>query len=149
LPDEILEFKKVLIISEKTGLAYTMLVCRLAAAATHRWGSCVGAKQQQQRRWRRLFSDLAQSGRQQQQQQSTLSTSDNSSTTVACNSTGTTADWCAFCAAFPAQRRAAFLASFRLRPAFVTATEEAEFLREMEPHLVRHKYERDHWDNVS
>ena len=54
-----------------------------------------------------------------------------------------------FCGNFPAERRAGFMASFRLQLDFVSRAEEEPFVSEMEPHLTRHKYERDHWDNVS
>ena len=32
---------------------------------------------------------------------------------------------------------------------FVSEGEERTFMKEMEPHLKRHVYEKDHWDDVS
>jgi hypothetical protein len=61
----------------------------------------------------------------------------------------TTADLFEFGHRFPAEQRDSFLASFRLHVNFVNDAEEGEFVRELNPHLLRHKYETDHWDNVS
>jgi hypothetical protein len=54
-----------------------------------------------------------------------------------------------FCGKFPADRRQSFLSGFSLHADFVNEEEETEFIREVDPHLRRHKYETDHWDNVS
>ena len=70
-------------------------------------------------------------------------------TPVASSGTTTAVPLYEFCRRFPADRRDNFLASFRLHEDFVSEAEEREFVREVDPHLLRHKYETDHWDNVS
>ena len=42
-----------------------------------------------------------------------------------------------------------FAESFLIFDNFVTDQEEKTFMKEMEPHLKRHVYEKDHWDDVS
>ena len=42
-----------------------------------------------------------------------------------------------------------FSASFLLFENIVSENEEENFMNEMEPHLKRHVYEKDHWDDVS
>jgi hypothetical protein len=69
--------------------------------------------------------------------------------TVSAAASSTTADLFEFGHRFPAEQRDSFLASFRLHVNFVNDAEEGEFVRELNPHLMRHKYETDHWDNVS
>ena len=39
--------------------------------------------------------------------------------------------------------------SFRLIKDFVTTTEEESLFKEVEPHLKRQVYEKDHWDEVN
>jgi hypothetical protein len=68
---------------------------------------------------------------------------------TAVSSAASTADLFEFGHRFPAEQRDSFLASFRLHVNFVNDAEEGEFVRELNPHLMRHKYETDHWDNVS
>ena len=38
--------------------------------------------------------------------------------------------------------------SFRLHPNFITPEEEENLMKEVEPHLKRQVYEKDHWDDV-
>jgi hypothetical protein len=68
---------------------------------------------------------------------------------TAVSAAASTADLFEFGHRFPAEQRDSFLASFRLHVNFVNDAEEGEFVRELNPHLMRHKYETDHWDNVS
>ena len=42
-----------------------------------------------------------------------------------------------------------FAESFLVFDNFVSEGEERTFMKEMEPHLKRHVYEKDHWDDVS
>ena len=42
-----------------------------------------------------------------------------------------------------------FAKSFQIFDDFITESEESSFISEMEPHLKRHIYEKDHWDDVS
>ena len=42
-----------------------------------------------------------------------------------------------------------FAQSFLIYDDFITEDEEKTFMAEMEPHLKRHVYEKDHWDDVS
>ena len=42
-----------------------------------------------------------------------------------------------------------FAESFLVFENFVSEGEERSFMKEMEPHLKRHVYEKDHWDDVS
>ena len=42
-----------------------------------------------------------------------------------------------------------FAESFLVFENFVSEGEERNFMKEMEPHLKRHVYEKDHWDDVS
>ena len=42
-----------------------------------------------------------------------------------------------------------FAESFLVFENFVSEGEERTFMKEMEPHLKRHVYEKDHWDDVS
>ncbi|KAK6050488.1 hypothetical protein COOONC_12007 [Cooperia oncophora] len=44
--------------------------------------------------------------------------------------------------------RTAVAASCRVTPAFVTEAEETELLREVEPHMKRLRYEKNHWDDA-
>ncbi len=44
--------------------------------------------------------------------------------------------------------REKFLSSFRVMEDFVTEAEEAAIIKEVEPHLGRMFYEKDHWDEV-
>ena len=39
--------------------------------------------------------------------------------------------------------------SFRLIKDFVSTTEEESLFKEVEPHLKRQVYEKDHWDEVN
>ena len=41
-----------------------------------------------------------------------------------------------------------FVNSFLIFDDILTEKEEETFMREMEPHLKRHVYEKDHWDDV-
>ena len=38
--------------------------------------------------------------------------------------------------------------SFRLYPDFISLEEEENLMKEVEPHLKRQVYEKDHWDEV-
>ena len=42
-----------------------------------------------------------------------------------------------------------FAQSFLIYDDFISEDEERSFMAEMEPHLKRHVYEKDHWDDVS
>ena len=42
-----------------------------------------------------------------------------------------------------------FIDSFLIYNDFITKQEEEQFMSEVEPHLKRHIYEKDHWDDVS
>ena len=42
-----------------------------------------------------------------------------------------------------------FAKSFLIYDDFICESEETKFMSEMEPHLKRHVYEKDHWDDVS
>ena len=50
---------------------------------------------------------------------------------------------------FPAELRPEFESSFLVHENFVSLEEEEQLMKEFEPHLKRHIYEKDHWDNVS
>jgi len=41
-----------------------------------------------------------------------------------------------------------FAKSFQIFDDFITESEESSFISEMEPHLKRHIYEKDHWDDA-
>ena len=45
--------------------------------------------------------------------------------------------------------RREFISSFLIYNEFITTIEEEQFMSEVEPHLKRHIYEKDHWDDVS
>ena len=45
--------------------------------------------------------------------------------------------------------RREFISSFIIYNEFITTLEEEQFMCEVEPHLKRHIYEKDHWDDVS
>ena len=45
--------------------------------------------------------------------------------------------------------RREFIGSFLIYNEFITTLEEEQFMSEVEPHLKRHIYEKDHWDDVS
>ena len=47
------------------------------------------------------------------------------------------------------ENKAEFTESFIVHDDFVTETEEESLMSELEPHLKRHIYEKDHWDDVS
>ena len=49
---------------------------------------------------------------------------------------------------FPEEHQLSFLRSFLVLEEVVTEDEEATFMKEMEPHLKRHIYEKDHWDDA-
>ena len=49
---------------------------------------------------------------------------------------------------FSLENREKFAESFLIFENFVTEKEEESFMKEMEPHLKRHVYEKDHWDDV-
>ncbi|VDK52017.1 unnamed protein product [Cylicostephanus goldi] len=49
---------------------------------------------------------------------------------------------------WPAELKAGVLAGCRVIPNFVTEEEEAELLREVEPHMKRLRYEKNHWDDA-
>ncbi|VDM83898.1 unnamed protein product [Strongylus vulgaris] len=49
---------------------------------------------------------------------------------------------------WPAELKAGVLAGCRVIPNFVTEAEEAEMLREVEPHMKRLRYEKSHWDDA-
>ena len=49
---------------------------------------------------------------------------------------------------FPEEHQLSFLQSFLVLEEVVTKDEEATFMKEMEPHLKRHIYEKDHWDDA-
>ena len=49
---------------------------------------------------------------------------------------------------FPEEHQLSFLQSFLVLEEVVTEEEEATFMKEMEPHLKRHIYEKDHWDDA-
>ncbi|WKX96779.1 hypothetical protein Q1695_012879 [Nippostrongylus brasiliensis] len=51
-------------------------------------------------------------------------------------------------ASWPNQLKAAITASCRVTPAFVTEAEESELLKEVEPHMKRLRYEKNHWDDA-
>ena len=53
-----------------------------------------------------------------------------------------------FSAEFDPSLAAKFRASFLVHEDFVTAEEEAALMAEVEPHLGRLVYEKDHWDEV-
>ena len=42
-----------------------------------------------------------------------------------------------------------FINSFLIYNDFISKSEEEQFMSEVEPHLKRHIYEKDHWDDVS
>jgi len=50
---------------------------------------------------------------------------------------------------FAAENVDKFADSFLIYENLVSPTEEETFMAEMEPHLKRHVYEKDHWDDVS
>ena len=47
------------------------------------------------------------------------------------------------------EHRREFIDSFLIYNEFISKSEEEQFMNEVEPHLKRHIYEKDHWDNVS
>ena len=47
------------------------------------------------------------------------------------------------------EHRKEFIDSFLIYNEFITKSEEEQFMSEVEPHLKRHIYEKDHWDDVS
>lgn len=49
---------------------------------------------------------------------------------------------------FDSDLAAAFAPSFTVRQDFVTPEEEENLAKEVEPHLSRQVYEKDHWDDV-
>lgn len=49
---------------------------------------------------------------------------------------------------FSQDNKEKFADSFLIYENFVTEKEEESFMKEMEPHLKRHVYEKDHWDDV-
>jgi len=49
---------------------------------------------------------------------------------------------------FPEEDQLSFLQSFLVLEDVVTEDEEVAFMKEMEPHLKRHIYEKDHWDDA-
>ena len=53
-----------------------------------------------------------------------------------------------FSVEFDPSLAAKFRASFLVHEDFVTAEEEAALMAEVEPHLGRLVYEKDHWDEV-
>lgn len=53
-----------------------------------------------------------------------------------------------FSAGFDSALAAKFSSSFLVHEDFVTAEEEAALMSEVEPHLGRLVYEKDHWDEV-
>ena len=42
----------------------------------------------------------------------------------------------------------AFFSSFTLHQDFITQVEESNLVTEVDPHLKRQVYEKDHWDDV-
>ena len=54
-----------------------------------------------------------------------------------------------FSKSFPDSLKPEFESSFLVHENFVSLTEEENLMAEFEPHLKRHLYEKDHWDNVS
>lgn len=54
-----------------------------------------------------------------------------------------------FSKSFPDSLKQEFESSFLIYENFVSLTEEENLMAEFEPHLKRHLYEKDHWDNVS
>ena len=46
-------------------------------------------------------------------------------------------------------KRREFINSFLIYNDFISKSEEEQFMSEVEPHLKRHIYEKDHWDDVS
>ncbi|KHJ95951.1 hypothetical protein OESDEN_04084 [Oesophagostomum dentatum] len=49
---------------------------------------------------------------------------------------------------WPSELKAAVAAGCRVTPSFITEEEEAELLREVEPHMKRLRYEKSHWDDA-
>ncbi|KAK6737900.1 hypothetical protein RB195_020164 [Necator americanus] len=49
---------------------------------------------------------------------------------------------------WPNELRAAVATSCRVTPSFITEAEENELLREVEPHMKRLRYEKNHWDDA-
>ena len=47
------------------------------------------------------------------------------------------------------EHRREFIDSFLIYNEFISKSEEEQFMNEVEPHLKRHIYEKDHWDDVS
>ena len=54
-----------------------------------------------------------------------------------------------FSKVFPETLKGEFESSFIVYENFVSLKEEDSLMAEFEPHLKRHLYEKDHWDNVS
>jgi len=67
-----------------------------------------------------------------------------------CSSTGNTGclPRMVFSQQFPAELRTEFETSFLVHPHFVSQEEEENLMTELQPHLKRHIYEKDHWDNA-
>ncbi|XP_023334732.1 alpha-ketoglutarate-dependent dioxygenase alkB homolog 7, mitochondrial [Eurytemora carolleeae] len=53
-----------------------------------------------------------------------------------------------FSKSFPDSLKQEFESSFLIYENFVSLTEEENLMAEFEPHLKRHLYEKDHWDNA-
>ena len=54
-----------------------------------------------------------------------------------------------FSPTFPDELKDEFRSSFIVHENFASPEEEDRLMAEFEPHLKRHIYEKDHWDNVS
>lgn len=50
---------------------------------------------------------------------------------------------------WPSSDKDAFAQDMTLIENFISAVDEASFMKELEPYLKRMKYEFDHWDDVS
>ncbi len=53
-----------------------------------------------------------------------------------------------FLPGFPDEWKQKFLGSFKVMNDFVNEEEEVSIMKEVEPHLKRMMYEKDHWDEV-
>ena len=49
---------------------------------------------------------------------------------------------------FNEERKNEFRCAFALHEDFISEEEEASLLKEVEPHLTRQVYQKDHWDNA-
>ena len=49
---------------------------------------------------------------------------------------------------FNEERKKEFRCAFALHEDFISEEEEASLLKEVEPHLTRQVYQKDHWDNA-